>query len=204
MEILVVRHGQSLADLEDRHEGRADFELTELGCRQAMAAAKWIKDNYEIDMILSSPLKRAAKTAEFISAETGIDIIFDDELMEWNNGLLAGLYRSEANVRFPIPEGGRKPHDEFAESESYINFRARAEMFWSRFIHEYEKDENISRICIVAHGGMINMLFRSFMMLPVNTDTYISTGDTGIHLWKINDSDRRIIFLNKQEHLLGL
>lgn len=204
MEILVVRHGQSVADLEDRHEGRADFELTELGCRQARAAANWIKNNYKIDMILSSPLKRAAKTAEFISAETGIDIIFDDELMEWNNGLLAGLYRSEANVRFPIPEGGRKPHDEFAESESYINFRARAEMFWSRFIHEYEKDENISRICIVAHGGMINMLFRSFMMLPVNTDTYISTGDTGIHLWKINGSDRRIIFLNKQEHLLGL
>lgn len=204
MEILVIRHGQSLADLEDRYEGRADFELTELGCRQARVAAKWIKDNYEIDMILSSPLKRAAKTAEFISLETGIDIIFDDELMEWNNGLLAGLYRSEANVRFPIPEGGRKPHDEFAESESYINFRARAEMFWSRFIEKYEKDENKSRICIVSHGGMINMLFRSFMMLPVNADTYISTGDTGIHLWKINGSDRRIIFINKQEHLLGL
>lgn len=204
MEILVVRHGQSVADLEDRHEGRADFELTELGCRQAKCAGKWIKDHYEIDIILSSPLKRAAKTAEFISEETGIDIIFDDELMEWNNGLLAGLYRSEANEKFPMPKGGRKPHDEFAQSESYINFRARAEMFWSKFIHKYEEEENKTRICIVSHGGMINMLFRSFMMLPVNTDSYISTGDTGIHLWKVSGNERRIIFLNKQEHLLKL
>lgn len=204
MEILVIRHGQSVADLEDRHEGRADFELTELGCKQAKSAAKWIKEHYEIDIILSSPLKRAAKTAELISMETGADIIFDDELMEWNNGLLAGLYRSEANEKFPLPEGGRKPHDEFAESESYINFRARAEMAWSRIIHKYEKEESKSKICIVSHGGMINMLFRSFMMLPVDTDSYISTGDTGIHLWKVTGKERRIMFLNKQEHLLKI
>lgn len=154
--------------------------------------------------ILSSPLKRAAKTAEFISEETGIDIIYDDELMEWDNGLLAGLYRSEANVKFPMPEGGRKPHDEFAEAESFINFRARAEMFWSKFIHKYGQEEDRVRICIVSHGGTINMLFRSFMMLPVNEEVVISTGDTGIHLWKVKGKERRIIFLNKQEHLLKL
>ena len=143
------------------------------------------------------------KTAEFISGVTNTNIIFDEELMEWDNGLLARLYRSEANERFPLSEGGRKDHDEFANSESYINFRARAEMFWSKFIHKYEKEEN-ARICIVSHGGMINMLFRSFIMLPVNMNVSISTGDTGVHLWKINGSERRIVFLNKQEHLLEL
>lgn len=203
MELLVVRHGQSIADLEDRHEGRADFELTELGCRQAKCAAEWINEHYKLDVILSSPLKRAAKTAEFISKEVGVDIEFDHDLMEWNNGLLAGLLRSEAREKFPLPEGGRKPHDEFAGSESYINFRARAEMFWSKLIHKYEREDNI-RICIVSHGGMINMLFRSFMMLPVNTEVKISTGDTGIHLWEVKDMERRIIFSNKQEHLLKL
>lgn len=204
MEILVVRHGESTADLEDRLEGRADFMLTELGCRQAKCVANWIKDNYEIDIILSSTLKRAAKTAEFISGATDTKIIFAEELMEWNNGVLAGLYRSEANEKFPLPEGGRKDHDEFAKSESYINFRARAEMFWSKFIHEYEKEGKNTRICIVSHGGMINMLFRSFMMLPINMDVSIRTGDTGVHLWKISGNKREIVFLNKQEHLLEL
>jgi len=204
MEILVVRHGQSIADIENRMEGRADFELTDLGCKQAKSLSGWIKANYKVDVIFSSPLKRAAKTAEFISNETGAEIIFDDSLMEWDNGLLAGLLREEAYEKFPMPEGGRRPHDEFAQSESYINFRARAEMFWSKFMHKYEKEEGDLKICIVSHGGMINMLFRSFMMLPINTDLCISTGDTGVHLWKVSGSQRRIIFSNKQEHLLEL
>lgn len=204
MEILVVRHGQSIADIEDKFEGRADFALTELGCKQAKCLSKWIKDNYEIDIILSSPLKRASKTAEYISELTGRSIIFYEELMEWDNGLLAGLLRSEANKKFPFPKGGRQLHDELAQSESYINFRARAETFWSKFIYKYQNEENKLRVCIVSHGGMINMLFRSFMMLPVNTDLSISTGDTGIHLWKITDKERKIIFLNKQEHLIEM
>lgn len=204
MEILLVRHGQSVADIEERHEGRADFPLTQLGCKQAKCVANWISNNYEIDLILSSPLKRASKTAELISNETGAKIILNDLLMEWDNGLLAGLHRSEANQKYPIPEGGRKPHDEYANCESFINFRARAEMFWSKFLHKYENDESKERICIVSHGGMINMLFRSFMRLPVNTDTWISCGDTGVHLLRIDSSKRGIIFINKQEHLLEL
>lgn len=42
------------------------------------------------------------------------------------------------------------------------------------------------------------------MMLPVNTDVKIVTGDTGIHLWEVKGNERRIIFLNRQEHLLKL
>lgn len=204
MEILVVRHGQSIGDIEERHEGRADFELTELGCKQAKLLSQWIKTNYKIDIILSSPLKRAAKTAQFISEETAASIIFDDLLMEWDNGLLAGLHRIEANKRFPVPKYGRKAHDEFAESESYINFRARVEMFWSKFMCKYESSEQDLRICIVSHGGTINMLFRSFMKLPVNTDFWIRTGDTGVHLWNVNGNERGILFSNSQEHILKL
>lgn len=204
MEILVVRHGQSLADIDGRHEGRADFELTKLGCRQAQLVSEWIKSNYKIDIILSSPLKRAAKTAQFISEQTGANITFDASLMEWDNGLLAGLSRSEADKKFPLPKDGRKPHDEFAESESYINFRARVEMFWSKLLYKYRNNEQDLRICIVSHGGTINMLFRSFMRLPVDTDSSISTGDTGVHLWRIQGNERVIIFSNKQEHLLEL
>ena len=40
MILLVIRHGESEADLLDVHEGRADFELTERGHEQAIAMAK--------------------------------------------------------------------------------------------------------------------------------------------------------------------
>lgn len=203
MEILLIRHGQSLADIEGRHEGRADFPLTELGQEQAKKAARWIAKNYIPDVIVSSTLKRAAKTAEYIGIQTGEEVIYDENLMEWNNGLLAGLLFAEADEKYPLPKDGRMPHDEFAESESYINFRARAETFWSKLLYKYENDEEVKRICIVSHGGMINMLFRSFMRLPVNENSWIKTGDTGMHLWVVKGGKRGIIFSNCQEHLLS-
>ena len=48
MTILVIRHGESEADLLDVHEGRADFELTERGHTQAEAMARYVAENYTI------------------------------------------------------------------------------------------------------------------------------------------------------------
>ena len=45
MILLVIRHGESEADLLDVHEGRADFELTERGHEQAIAMAKYVAEN---------------------------------------------------------------------------------------------------------------------------------------------------------------
>jgi|GEM_PF-5529612 len=146
MDVLIMRHGQSQADLEDRHEGRADFELTPLGIKQAQALGEWLKQHYRIEKIFSSTLKRASKTAQIISKITEADVDFDETLMEWDNGLLAGLFREEAAKRFPNPPGGRKPHDTHAQTESMINFRARAETFWSKFLHELNESANNKQI----------------------------------------------------------
>src|SRR6056297_1426750 len=202
MDIFIFRHGQSKADLEDRHEGRADFELTELGQKQAEALGQWLKKHYGIEKVFSSTLKRASKTAQIISNTIGADVEYDEALMEWDNGLLAGLYREEAAKRFPIPPGGRKPHDTHAQTESMINFRARAETFWSKFFYEFDESNNTKQIAVVSHGGMINMLLRSFLKLPVNQEMNFVTSDTGLHYLKITDDKRIIMYLNRQEHLI--
>jgi len=204
MEILVVRHGQSQADLEDRHEGRADFPLTQLGEQQASLAAEWIANNHPPDLVISSTLKRAQRTAEVIARASEAPLLLDTSLMEWNNGLLAGLLRAEAAWRFPLPKGGRRPHDTFAETESLIDFRARAETFWSRFNDEYVLQGQHQRIALVSHGGMINMLFHCFLSLPMAGDVVFGTGDTGIHLWRITPNERIVVFTNSQEHLAAV
>ena len=63
MKLLVIRHGESEADLLDVHEGRADFSLTERGHRQAQAMAEYVAANYRIDRIYASTLTRAMQTA---------------------------------------------------------------------------------------------------------------------------------------------
>lgn len=128
---------------------------------------------------------RASKTASIIGEITHAPVRLDPALMDWDNGRLAGLRKDEAAVRFPLPEGGRKPHDTLAGTESLIAFRARAETFWSRFLQDYIEPRRYKRMALVSHGGMINMLFRCFLALPMDSDLMFSTGDTGIHLWSI-------------------
>lgn len=200
MNILIIRHGQSEADLLNVHEGRADFPLTELGVKQATAMAKTISNNYQISKIYSSPLLRARETAEKLSKATITPITFEDNLMEFNNGLLAGLSREEANEKYPEPEV-RYPHAALYGMESMIDFRSRAEIALSKIITENNPN---STIAIVAHGGIINMVLRSFLELPLNTSIFFSTGDTGIHLLQINNFHRRIIFSNKIDHIKNI
>ena len=197
MNILVIRHGQSEADVLKVIEGRADFPLTELGHKQAEAMAEWINKRYTINKIFSSPLKRARQTAEYLSKITGVETRFDDNLMEWKNGLIAGLSQKEADEKYPAPNV-KYPHTRIYEQESQIDFRSRAETVFSGIINENNDDETIA---VISHGGMINMLFRSFMEAPVNSTTSITNSDTGIHHWKIENNRRTIVFCNNQEHI---
>jgi len=200
MDLLVIRHGQSEADILNVIEGRADFNLTELGQQQADLMAKWVNGYMKIDKIFSSSLKRAKQTAEKLSIAINVPVVLMDDLMEWRNGLIAGLSHSEANEKYPEPKI-KYPHTAVYEQESNIEFRARAETALSKIINENPPD---SKIVIVSHGGMINRLFQSFLMLPTISGIGIVSGDTGIHHWKINGDTpyaRSVIFANSLVHL---
>ena len=200
MKLLVIRHGESEADLLDVHEGRADFALTERGHRQAEAMANYVADNYDISKIYASTLTRAKQTAQHLSNKTGIPIIFDENLMEFNNGLLAGLPR--AVVREKYPEVPDLPIDKAVYGqESQVEFRQRAENALSRIMNEAENDETIA---IVSHGGMINQLYRSFFNMPVDCIYFFNSADTGIHIWSLTDRERRVIKANYDEHIKGI
>ena len=200
MKILVIRHGESEADLLDVHEGRADFALTERGHKQAEAMANYIAENYNISKIYASTLMRAKQTAEHLSEKTGIPIVFDDNLMEFNNGLLAGLPR--AVVREKYPEVPDLPVDKAVYGqESQMEFRQRAENALSRVISESQTEETIA---IVSHGGMINQLYRSLFDMPVDCKFFFNTADTGIHIWSVSDTERRVVKANFDEHTKGI
>ncbi len=200
MKLLVIRHGESEADLLDVHEGRADFALTERGHRQAEAMANYVADNYDISKIYASTLTRAKQTAQHLSDKTGISIVFDENLMEFNNGLLAGLPR--AVVREKYPEVPDLPIDKAVYGqESQVEFRQRAENALSRIMNEAENDETIA---VVSHGGMINQLYRSFFNMPVDCIYFFNTADTGIHIWSLTDRERRVIKANYDEHTKGI
>lgn len=88
LQILLIRHGESEADIMNVHEGRADFPLTELGRKQVRLMAEKVKHEYPPHFIFSSTLKRASETAKILADKVGCPIQFEDDLMEQNNGVL--------------------------------------------------------------------------------------------------------------------
>ncbi|MGF9978952.1 histidine phosphatase family protein [Viridibacillus arvi] len=197
MRLLIIRHGESEADILNVHEGRADFELTEVGQQQVILLSEWVNNHYKLDKIYSSSLKRATQTALLLGNKQQIEIEYEEDLMEWNNGLIAGLSREEAEEKYPIVNG-LAPHDAVYEQESILDFRYRAEKILSKIISENPDDATIA---IVSHGGMINKLYQSFLKLPFDTNAIFHCGDTSLHEWTIKGNKRHIVFSNRLEHL---
>lgn len=120
--------------------------------------------------------------------------------MEFNNGLLAGLPRDVVREKYPIVPD--LPIDKAVYGqESQVEFRQRAENALSRVICESQPDETIA---IVSHGGLINQLYRSLFEMPVDCKFFFNTADTGIHIWSVSNTERRVVKANFDEHTKGI
>lgn len=200
MYILIIRHGESEADLLDVHEGRADFELTNRGHRQAEAMAAYVAEHFTLTRIYASTLKRAAQTAKHLSEKTGVGIRFDPDLMEFNNGLLAGLPREEAARLYP--EVKDLPIDQAVYGqESRLAFRARAERALDRVLAENDPE---AVVAVVSHGGMINQLYGAWLHTPIGENPFFCTADTGIHIWRTTDHGNYVVRANLDDHAQGI
>ncbi len=89
--LLLVRHGESQANLKDVFAGYYDIDLTERGLEQAQCTARFIKENYAVDVIYSSDLRRACQTAKPIADTFGLPIIPEKEMREISAGDWEGV-----------------------------------------------------------------------------------------------------------------
>lgn len=194
LQILLIRHGQSEADLLHVHEGSADYPLTDEGISQATRMANRVKREFPPEYIWASTQLRASKTAAILAEAVGCPIEYTNELREHDNGNLAG--KSIKEVPFPW---GLQPYEKFGEhGESAIEFRARGEAVFSKI---KEASKNYNRIAIVTHGGMISRVIESFLGLPFVHDVFFKTADTGIHLLEYTEKGRVILFTNSFTHI---
>lgn len=98
---LLLRHGQTALSTERRFAGLGDIPLTETGREQAAAAAARLAERGGIDLIVTSPLQRARRTAEAVAAATGAPLQVEDGLAETDFGKWEGLTFAEAAQQWP-------------------------------------------------------------------------------------------------------
>jgi 2,3-bisphosphoglycerate-dependent phosphoglycerate mutase len=100
--LVIVRHGQSLWNLENKFTGWVDVDLTDKGVEEAMNAGKLLK-GYHFDAAFSSVLKRANRTLYLILEATGQDdlpVTRDKALNERMYGDLQGLDKDETRKKY--------------------------------------------------------------------------------------------------------
>ena len=102
--LVLLRHGESEWNLENRFSGWADIGLTEKGMSEAKRSGLLLKgQNFRFDVVFTSVLKRAIKTMEICLSEMGsIDIptIHDWLLIEQHYGALQGLSKTKTAEKY--------------------------------------------------------------------------------------------------------
>ncbi|MFM8436396.1 MAG: histidine phosphatase family protein, partial [Planctomycetia bacterium] len=164
MRQFLVRHGESVYNVEERVQGQADVSLSDLGRRQAAALATWahaIPADEAIDEIWSSPLVRARETAEAMAAALGLPLLIEDRLAELHAGVFQGHLWADLEAAFPAEVAQWRSGDvHFAipagESRADLAARGRAAL-------EALAERPVRRMIVVAHGGVLTAALGSLL-----------------------------------------
>ena len=103
MKVYFIRHGETDWNIVKRLQGATDIPLNENGIALAKATSEGMKD-ISFDVIFTSPLKRAYRTAELIRGERKVEIIVDDRIREICFGDYEGLVSKSEGYSIPDPD----------------------------------------------------------------------------------------------------
>lgn len=104
VKFLMIRHGQSEANFAGCFAGHLDSPATEFGLKQARLAARYVAENYKVDAVYSSDLKRAAAVGKAVAEAAGLEMQPDEQLREIDAGLWEGVSFEELAAKFPSYE----------------------------------------------------------------------------------------------------
>ena len=168
MEIFITRHGQTGWNVLGKMQGKTDIELNDVGRGQARETGELIKDK-KIDLIITSPLKRAKETAESINENFDVEIIEDDRLMERGYGTFEGMTkedRQELKEKYPEIKyiWSYNQNIKFQDVEPMREFCIRIYSLLDEVVEKY-KDKNV---LLVTHGGTSVPIKFYFMKLSLD------------------------------------
>ena len=99
--IVLVRHGETDWNRDNRFQGHADPPLNDAGREQARVLAEELRGE-PFAALYTSPLRRASETAAILGPQLALEPRADESLMEVDLGSWSGLTRSEVEERFPV------------------------------------------------------------------------------------------------------
>ncbi len=176
--LLVIRHGETVFNAENRFQGHCDSRLTETGRKQVSSLGRRMK-KLDFDTLISSDLGRAQETAAIIAGYTGHSVTTDSRLRERNYGILEGLTIPQINAdNSEVLERlkANEPDYLIPEGESHRQHYDRN----MASIKELQSGQFGARIALVTHGGFLDTLFRYVAGLPLNQPRCFITSNASL------------------------
>lgn len=176
-QLILVRHGETLKNVEGIAQGWSDSELSPRGVQQVSRLAERLA-GAECDALYSSPLGRAASTAQHISNATGLEVRTLDDLREMNYGTWEG--QSFLDVRVSDAENFKRwsTETDFAcptgESHSAV-FERMKRALDSLLEHR--------RPIVVSHGTAIRIAVTALLGLPLSAARHFAQDNASCNLF---------------------
>ena len=164
--LLIIRHGETIWNAEQRFQGYEDSPLNETGRCQVTALAHRMK-TMKFDILVSSDLGRAQETAAIIADATGHSVELDSRLRERNYGVLEGLTVDEIKQKhLEVLDRLKKDDPDYLppEGESHRQHYRRNVAFFEDILSK----RSGMTVAAVAHGGVMDSIFRYVSGLPLD------------------------------------
>jgi phosphoglycerate mutase len=200
MKIYLIRHSESIDDIEDCYGGIADFDLSENGIKKV---EQYKIENLGIEKIYTSPYKRAYQTAKILNKKINVDLDIIDNIRECNSyGILSGVNKEKAKTIFSyvfdMPKyknTGYYLGTSFLGGENINEFDKRVEEGITEII---SKSKELNTIAIVTHGGVYRSIYKNILRVDKKLE---QIDDLAITELKYNNGKFEII--NKQGIVFG-
>ena len=191
MELYVVRHGQSTANLEERHAGYLPVELSPLGRRQAAQARRTL-EGISFDRVYCSDLLRARQTAEI--ALPGSKPVFTPLLREICVGELEGMTYRECQERYGADFFDAEARQDYSRMGGETGEEMRARIHG--FLRELEGHTELNRVAVFGHEGTVRETL-NFALGTVIPLEHMVIRNAAVSVFSIGSEGRKLLGWNR-------
>lgn len=201
--IYIVRHTQTIGNIEHRLTGRCDYELTEEGKVLAEKLAEYLKD-VKFDLAYASTSKRTSKTIKKLADLNNLKIKELDELCEMYFGIYDGMKWDDVNKINPEIKANQNrinTIEGIPEQEDMDSVAIRMD----NIIRKIAKENLGKTILICSHGVAIEAFLRNITKIPFsNLRAEYSQKNTSINIVEYDNEKNQfeILKLNDKSHLI--
>ena len=196
---ILIRHGQTGWNKQERFRGWVDIDLDETGRRQAQAAARRVSP-WGVSAIYSSPLKRALATAQALADIAGLGVNAIDGITDMHFGVWQGMSIAEVKDSYPdqFDQWCNRPDAlEIPDGETLEDVRIRS----VAAIEELATSHEGQTIAVFTHRVVCKVLLCHLLGLDNSHFWQIEQDTTAINVFELEQGKPTVHLINDTCHL---